>query len=761
MHFIKKRGIFHLGLWSLAATAQFTLAEDPLPTTIEEVRIWGEQNAQHRNTTPVSILTPDDLVSINVATTEDLVKYEPSLVIRRRFIGDANGTLGIRGSNMFQTARSMVFADGVPLHYLLQSRWNGAPRWTLVSASEIARVEVLYGPFSAEYSGNAMGGVVLIETAIPQEREFHMDASLFSQTFDDYGFDDSVHGYKGFMSYGDTLGDLSFYVSYNRLQNQSQPQSFYYGGGASGIDATPVTGAIAGDDSQGNARLYFGDTGVIDSTTDNVKFKVGYEFGDWVALLNLAYEQRNSVADSPNSYVRDAAGHFVWAGNVVQEGQSFSIPASRLNVSELDRQSLSAGLRLKGDLSENITLEANFSAFDILEDEDRSSTTNPQAVGFTPAGQIADYEDTGWRTAELKLVYDIPGLDSARLATGARFERYEMNFNIYNSDNFRAGTKRGLSNRSGGETSLSALFAQLHWELNPHWHLALGGRYEAWKSRNGYYSNDDAATPAFELEQVPGTEKEKFSPKFSLGYQFTGDWRLDYSLAKAYRFPIVEELFSQYRAYNSISEANPELQPEDGLHHNLMLERTLDQGYIRLNVFQENIDDVIESQSTILPGGVSIRTFIPVDEVETRGVELIANAHDALVENLDIRFNLAYTDAKVARNAPDPSLEGNAYPRMPKWRANLLATYRPTERWTLGGNVQYTSNSFGRLDNTDDASNVYGAQDSYTRIGLKTIYQLNERVSLGAGIDNLTDAIDYVAHPWPGRTFYTNISYDL
>ena len=44
---------------------------------------------------------------------------------------------------MFQTSRSMVFADGVPLHYLLQSRWNGAPRWTMVSASEIAQVETL------------------------------------------------------------------------------------------------------------------------------------------------------------------------------------------------------------------------------------------------------------------------------------------------------------------------------------------------------------------------------------------------------------------------------------------------------------------------------------------------------------------------------------------------------------------------------------------------------------------------------------------
>jgi len=117
------------------------------PVKAEEVKVWGEvrTSAAASYTNPTSLLTQEDMVSINVATTEDLVKYEPSIVIRRRYIGDSNGTLGLRGSNMFATSRSMVFADGVPLHYFLQSRWSGAPRWTMVSASEIAQVEILYG----------------------------------------------------------------------------------------------------------------------------------------------------------------------------------------------------------------------------------------------------------------------------------------------------------------------------------------------------------------------------------------------------------------------------------------------------------------------------------------------------------------------------------------------------------------------------------------------------------------------------------------
>src|SRR5690606_19016093 len=138
------------------------------------------------------------------------------------------------------------------------------------------------------------------------------------------------------------------------------------------------------------------------------------------------------------------------------------------------------------------------------------------------------------------------------------------------------------------------------------WSLALGGRWESFASRGGHYSADDPATLAFDLVRLPGRRVTRFSPKFSLGFAPDGDWHLRYSLARAYRFPIVEELFSQYQAYNAVSEANPDLAPERGLHHNLTLERTLDGGYLHLNLFQESVEDVIEAQSTQLAGGTSL-----------------------------------------------------------------------------------------------------------------------------------------------------------
>ena len=756
-----KKQLLGCAIALLASASQSALAQNTTnnpAAPIEEILIWGSDAGQRSSMShPASVLTQADLASINIATTEDVVKFEPSLVIRRRFIGDSNGTMGMRGANMFQTSRSMVFADGVPLHYLLQSRWNGSPRWSMVSASEIAQVEVLYGPFSAEYSGNAMGGVVLIESAIPQQREFHFDSSYYSQEFDAYGFSDRVNGYKSFFSVGDKIGDTSLYFSYNRLENDSQPQTFYFGANNSSPAASNVTGGVIGNDQFGTQRLWFGDTGVVDTETQNYKIKIGHDIGAWSGLVNIAYEDRAS-GNQPTAYMRNSSGDLVWSGNVRQDGTGISIPAGRLGVGEQERDSLSLGLRVRGPLTDTIDLESNLNQFSIVRDESRDSLRNPADPAYTPAGQVTDFGDTGWQSAEVKLTFNQLGIDDLSLVTGLRYDAYELNIDVYDSNAYQSGSKDRLNSSSGGETDVSAAFAELSWLPTQQWALTLGGRYESFNSNDGYYTTvigGDVRPVA-----VPGQSRSAFSPKFTAAYQPTDNWTLSYAVAEAYRFPIVEELFSQYQAYNTINQANPSLKPEAGLHHNLGVEYGFDGGYIRVNAFQESIEDVIEAQAETLPGGISVRTFIPIDQVDTLGGEFIVNASDLWLDNLDLRFNTTYTDNEIVRNRVDPSIEGNVYPRLPTWRANLLATYHISDDWNIGLNYQYADTSFGRNDNRDTEQNVYGAQDGYSRVGIKTDYRFGNGFSLGAGVDNIGNDIDFVAHPWPGRTVYLNVSYD-
>jgi iron complex outermembrane receptor protein len=292
---------------------------------------------------------------------------------------------------------------------------------------------------------------------------------------------------------------------------------------------------------------------------------------------------------------------------------------------------------------------------------------------------------------------------------------------------------------------LQALFAQLGWRIGARWDLALGGRYEDWSTDNGFFND------LGEVEHHIDRSEARFSPKFSLGFAPNARWQMRLSAARAYRFPIVEELFQNERRTNGTSIANANLEPEDGRHYNLMIERRLQSGLVRVNVFTETISDTIESQATIVDNR-TIRTFLPIDEVETSGVELIYGRHRIANSRLGARVNVTYLDSEIIENRADPSLEGKVFPRMPRWRGNLLLNYALSDRWDVGGGVRYSSDSYGDLDNTDTAHDVFGAIDAYTQLNLKVGYQLNEGVRLNLAIDNLTDEITYVHHPWPGRT---------
>ena len=93
--------------------------------------------------------------SINATDSEDALRYFPSLLVRKRYIGDYNhAVLSSRASGTGNSARSAVYADGILLSNYLGNGATYAPRWGMVTPEEIERVDVMYGPFSAAYSSN-------------------------------------------------------------------------------------------------------------------------------------------------------------------------------------------------------------------------------------------------------------------------------------------------------------------------------------------------------------------------------------------------------------------------------------------------------------------------------------------------------------------------------------------------------------------------------------------------------------------------------
>jgi iron complex outermembrane receptor protein len=142
--------------------------------------------------------------------------------MRRRYIGDQNAMLGIRGSNIVQNTHNMVYADGMPLHNPVSSGFFG-PRWSMVAPNEIDTADVLYGPFSAQYGGGAMGGVVNLNTRMPEKFEAEMNVTGMFQDMHRGGRKELLSGFTTFLSGGDRVGKFSVYGFYNHLDNDGQP----------------------------------------------------------------------------------------------------------------------------------------------------------------------------------------------------------------------------------------------------------------------------------------------------------------------------------------------------------------------------------------------------------------------------------------------------------------------------------------------------------------------------------------------------------
>ncbi|MBO9671512.1 MAG: Plug domain-containing protein, partial [Sphingobium sp.] len=153
-----------LALGLLSATPAFA-ADAADEEQRPDILVVGQKTGEDPDTpsTKASIDEGRIAVTVNAVSVEDTIKYLPSLVVRKRHVGDNFAPIATRTSGLGSSARSLIYADGALLSALVgNNNGNGSPRWTLVTPEEIERVDVLYGPFSAAYAGNSIGTVVEI-----------------------------------------------------------------------------------------------------------------------------------------------------------------------------------------------------------------------------------------------------------------------------------------------------------------------------------------------------------------------------------------------------------------------------------------------------------------------------------------------------------------------------------------------------------------------------------------------------------------------
>jgi iron complex outermembrane receptor protein len=726
-----------------------------------------------KSTPTYSIDAADVKTKVNATTVEDTIRYAPGVLIRKRFMGDPNGTLGIRSSNSFQTAHSMVYADGMPLHNPLRTTFSGAPRWSMVSPSEIESAEVLYGPFSSQYSGNSMGGVVNLITKMPEKFEAQMDATGMFQDVHRSGRNETLSGYKTFISAGDKIDRFRIWGSYNRFQNDGQPQTINAAALSRAAGGTPITGGEGYQTTTGAPSIAYGDIGLAQQTTDLFKAKLAYDFTDDLqGRFTIAYEDRVGVVDDPNTLLRDAAGNKVWGGATAAGlsasqnyrtagGQRFSVPGSVFGVSTSERQALNYGLGLKGKISNDWSIDTTASYYDAYKDRTISSNLNPSHPQNRNRGQISD-EKPWWATYDLKLATDkFMGRDDLSFMGGYQFNHASLDLDVYNTNDYRSGVAGAKTNSSGGATQTNSAFSQLEWRFLPDWSIMAGGRFDHWQALDGHVHTFGATN---NIQNYANRDASRFSPKTALEFS-PGNWTFRYSFSKAYRFPIAEELFASMSRLNSITTSAPGLGPETGYFHNFMTQYDIPRGFIRANVFFDQIHNEINS-TTITINGQTATTFQPIDQTEAVGIDLTFQQNEIFNLPVDLMANTIIMDKHITKHNPiganSPSYAGKEWDRIPQLQINGSATYHITQPWDASVGVRYRSDSFQTLSNTDTAAYVMGGTDESAFVDLKTTYKLpidaKLKSTISAGIDNVFDTNAFENHPFPQRTYFVSAS---
>src|ERR1051325_2312117 len=161
---------------------------------------------------------------INTVNTEDMLKYAPSLIVRKRHYGDTQDPIATRTSGLGASARNLIFVDGIMVNSPIGNNNSAAsPHFGGAPPRDISQIEVVYGPFAARYAGNAIGVTLNIMTRMPDHFELYGDATGALQAFHLYGTDSTPGTWQLAGGIGDRYGAFSWRLSENHLDSTGQP----------------------------------------------------------------------------------------------------------------------------------------------------------------------------------------------------------------------------------------------------------------------------------------------------------------------------------------------------------------------------------------------------------------------------------------------------------------------------------------------------------------------------------------------------------
>lgn len=711
---------------------------------MEEMVVTATKTAKDTADAPatVSVVTAREIEDMNVHSVDESLKYLPGVYTNR----PGGHEPSVMGTNVLlrgipDYSRTLVLVDGQTLN----DPYIGAVTWESVPTETVERIEVVPGPFSSLYGGSAMGGVINIITKAPTKREFSLKGGYGTNNFS-----------SGTLVYQDRISErVGLVLDYARKQSDGYIKEEVMIK-PSGSGGTAVTGARPSTDASGNLAYLVGDKGANGWNSQNLGMKL---YVDLPADSRLTLGASQFLYESTgrnhyNAYLRNAAGNSVSTGSVTAAGANLALKEKDFltgpdsEIKEYNRYTAEYEMKL----GKGAALKATLGYSDM-----------PLYNNYFVLGSSATLANGGSASRMLRpsnelsstLQASFPVADSHYVVAGVSGSKRSIDTITYSVSDWRDPAATGpVQNRTAGEDTTYALFAQDEIVLSERLTAYIGGRYDTW-STAGFI--EKASAPGAYKNEYSSRSQTHFSPKASLVYRPAEATTVRGSIGNAFHTPNLRDTFGWWTPQTGYTYApNPDLKPETVTSMEIGVEQQLGHNtLLRATVYENRLKDLIyRTQSDALMA----QSVANAGAARVRGIEL--ELRQKLMNGLTAFANVTYNDSTITENSANRATEGKFMTNTPQKMANL-GVQGVQGPWSGSLAGHYVGKIYANDENKDIVSGVYGSYDAYFVANAKISYAVKKGLKLSVSANNLFDRDYYESTRALGRSVYGEIAWQM
>ncbi|HUG12768.1 MAG TPA: TonB-dependent receptor [Opitutaceae bacterium] len=336
-----------------------------------------------------------------------------------------------------------------------------------------------------------------------------------------------------------------------------------------------------------------------------------------------------------------------------------------------------------------------------IQDQEFSSTfssVNATRTAETPASDQFYVPSNAWGIAW------VATLDSARggtTTTGFDFRSVKGETNEDSSFSNGAFTRRRVA---GGEQQIGGVFALHSLKFSDSFHIVGGLRADRWSDTDGFRRESLIESGAVTRDdEYSNRDDWEWSPSVGIIWSATEELRVRASAQRAFRRPTLNELYRPFRVGAFVTEANPELRTETVDTVEAGVEWSRGPLAASATIFHHDLRDAVANVTLVhgpgtfpdfgfIPAGGAGRRRLDLDRVVVQGAELSAKV--SLGSSATLVAEYLFSDARVRRGDPDPSLNGKALAQVPRHSATLSIEWRGPVGLTVAPRLRAFSRQF-------------------------------------------------------------------